>query len=125
MHYFYVCVIPPGFVDEPPREEGHGILWAKKRSKASNRVLTGVRWSEEGNSKITRAATTKCRKCGQLKPEVRATSINRARLEADEMNGFYSFRKRAHHCKICKRCVLKVRRCDYLSYECSAEVLSV
>jgi len=45
--------------------------------------LAGVRWSREEGIKITKALTTKCRKCGQIKPE------------------------RAHHCRICNRCILK------------------
>lgn len=72
MHYYYVCTVPPGFVDDPPAEAGHGIMWAKKRpvEVANSRPLTGVRWSEQGRLRITRAATTNCRKCGQVKPEV-------------------------------------------------------
>jgi hypothetical protein len=69
MHYFYVCTIPPGFVEDPPRQEGSRWLWAKRRSR---RRLTGVRWSD--NVRITRAMATKCRKCGQLKPEVRVSA---------------------------------------------------
>ncbi|KAI0320521.1 zf-DHHC-domain-containing protein [Amylostereum chailletii] len=77
-HYYYACTISPGFVDHPP-EVGGGRLWAKKtRPRAHAR---GVSWSEELN--VTPAAVTRCNKCGQAKPE------------------------RAHHCRICNRCVLK------------------
>ncbi|KAJ7253530.1 DHHC palmitoyltransferase-domain-containing protein [Mycena rebaudengoi] len=80
MHYFYVVTIPPGWVEDPPRDSKASILWATKKSPAKG-ALTGVRWSSE--LVITRAAVTKCRKCGQVKPE------------------------RAHHCRICNHCVLK------------------
>jgi palmitoyltransferase len=79
MHYYYVCTISPGFVEDPPLEAGQGILWAKKKGR---RNLTGVQWSEEGGIQITKASVTKCRKCGQLKPEVSA--LSRARMKADE-----------------------------------------
>ncbi|ESK92143.1 vacuole protein [Moniliophthora roreri MCA 2997] len=82
MHYYYVVTIPPGFVEDPPREAGSSFLWASPRIKKTHRSLTeGVRWSSELN--ITKASTTRCRKCGQIKPE------------------------RTHHCRICNRCVLK------------------
>jgi hypothetical protein len=76
MHYYYACTVSPGFVDEPPREVGHGLLWARPRRKG-HKVLTGVRWSEEGSIKITKATTTKCRKCVQIKPEVGMHRIER------------------------------------------------
>ncbi|KAJ7153812.1 DHHC palmitoyltransferase-domain-containing protein [Mycena filopes] len=83
MHYYYVVTVPPGFVDEPPREapQKGSLLWAEKRAPRRGEMTAGVRWTEE--LVITRAAVTKCRKCGQQKPE------------------------RTHHCRICKRCVLK------------------
>ncbi|KII85268.1 hypothetical protein PLICRDRAFT_45462 [Plicaturopsis crispa FD-325 SS-3] len=81
MHYYYVCTVPPGFVDDPPRGTGNPWLWAKKRLPAESRALTGVRWSNDVT--ITRASTTRCRKCTQIKPE------------------------RSHHCRICDKCVLK------------------
>ncbi|KAH9885798.1 zf-DHHC-domain-containing protein [Cubamyces lactineus] len=80
-HYYYVCTISPGFVNDPPRSPGTGLLWAKRRDGARARPLTGVRWSEDLH--VTRAATSRCRKCGQTRPE------------------------RSHHCRICNRCVLK------------------
>ena len=72
MHYYYVCTVPPGFVDDLPAEAGHGIMWAKKKGVGadSSGPLTGVRWSDEGRVRITEAGTTTCRKCGQVKPEV-------------------------------------------------------
>ncbi|KIK54035.1 hypothetical protein GYMLUDRAFT_177969 [Collybiopsis luxurians FD-317 M1] len=82
MHYYLVVTTNPGFADESPRVAGKGFLWARPRSEAQNRPLTeGVRWSSRPN--ITKAAVTKCRKCGGQKPE------------------------RTHHCRICNRCVLK------------------
>ncbi|EIW57164.1 zf-DHHC-domain-containing protein [Trametes versicolor FP-101664 SS1] len=81
-HYYYVCTISPGFVNEPPRAAGTGLLWARRRREAAGGPpLTGVRWSEDMH--VTRAETSKCRKCGEMRPE------------------------RSHHCRICGRCVLK------------------
>ncbi|KAJ4488347.1 DHHC palmitoyltransferase-domain-containing protein [Lentinula aciculospora] len=82
MHYFLVITTNPGFVDDLPRAAGRGFLWATPKNVFKERPLTeGVRWSNELN--ITKAESTKCRKCGQQKPE------------------------RSHHCRICNRCVLK------------------
>ncbi|KAH9924107.1 DHHC palmitoyltransferase-domain-containing protein [Amylocystis lapponica] len=78
-HYYYVCTISPGFVTDPPRQPGTGLLWAKRRNPT--RSLTGVRWSDDLH--VTKAFVTKCRKCGVMRPE------------------------RSHHCRICNRCVLK------------------
>jgi palmitoyltransferase len=78
-HYYYVITVPPGFIDDGPREPGsshtaNSWLWAKKTSANGKgrhqRVLTGgVRWSARG-VKITPAAQTKCNKCGRMRPEV-------------------------------------------------------
>ncbi|PPQ80293.1 hypothetical protein CVT25_003690 [Psilocybe cyanescens] len=69
-HYYYVVTVSPGFVDDPPREPGTGILWARKGTKkGKQRVLTGgVRWSTRG-VKITPASHTKCWKCKKTRPE--------------------------------------------------------
>ncbi len=67
-HYYYVCTISPGFVNEPPRVAGAGLLWARRRREAGSGPLTGVRWSEDMH--VTRAETSKCRKCGEMRPEV-------------------------------------------------------
>ncbi|KJA16200.1 hypothetical protein HYPSUDRAFT_47637, partial [Hypholoma sublateritium FD-334 SS-4] len=77
-HYYYVVTVSPGFVGESPREPGTSFLWAKKRKP----LTSGVRWSSRG-LKITQATSTKCVKCANTRPE------------------------RAHHCRICKKCVLK------------------
>ncbi|KAF8875519.1 DHHC palmitoyltransferase-domain-containing protein [Infundibulicybe gibba] len=82
MHYYYVCTIKPGFVDDAPCEPGRSIFWAKRKSGSSRALTRGVTWTE-GGTKITKAEVTQCRKCGQRRPE------------------------RAHHCRICNRCVLK------------------
>ncbi|KAF8072281.1 DHHC palmitoyltransferase-domain-containing protein [Lyophyllum atratum] len=82
MHYFYVCTVKPGFVDDPPAEPGRNILWARRSKPPKGKALMGgARWSSVLN--VTRAETTQCSKCGQTKPE------------------------RTHHCRICNRCVLK------------------
>ncbi|KAF5346618.1 hypothetical protein D9757_011442 [Collybiopsis confluens] len=70
MHYYLVITTNPGFADEPPRTAGTGFLWARPKSsgRTQSRPLTnGVRWSHMLN--ITKAALTKCRKCGGQKPE--------------------------------------------------------
>ncbi|KDR68556.1 hypothetical protein GALMADRAFT_78342 [Galerina marginata CBS 339.88] len=85
MHYYYVVTVPPGFIEDPPREPGTGLFWAQKTStkKGKQKALTGgVRWTSRG-VKITPATTTKCQRCNKTRPE------------------------RAHHCRICNRCVLK------------------
>jgi len=81
MHYYYVCTVSPGFLGDPPRAPPSGFMWATKRKSARSRSLTGVRWSEDVS--VTRAATSKCRKCSEMRPE------------------------RTHHCRICNKCVLK------------------
>ncbi|EKM78985.1 hypothetical protein AGABI1DRAFT_75570 [Agaricus bisporus var. burnettii JB137-S8] len=86
-HYYYVCIIPPGFVEDSPNEEGQSLLWAKrkqipKREGGGGRVLAATRVGAVG-ARVTNAEVSKCRKCGRLRPE------------------------RAHHCRICNRCVLK------------------
>ncbi|KAJ3857942.1 DHHC palmitoyltransferase-domain-containing protein [Lentinula lateritia] len=82
VHYYLVVTTNPGFVEDLPRVDGRGFLWATPRNMLKERPLTeGVRWSTELN--VTKAELTKCRKCGQQKPE------------------------RSHHCRICNRCVLK------------------
>ncbi|KAH0584794.1 hypothetical protein H2248_008074 [Termitomyces sp. 'cryptogamus'] len=68
MHYFYVCTVRPGFVDEPPAEPGHNMLWAKMSRPRKGKALMGrVKWSSIVN--VTPAETTQCSKCGQTKPE--------------------------------------------------------
>ncbi|KAF8869537.1 DHHC palmitoyltransferase-domain-containing protein [Mucidula mucida] len=62
LHYYYVCTIPPGFVDAPMQLAGTSRLWAQPLNKT--RPLT---WSS--NLNITRANITVCRKCAQRKPE--------------------------------------------------------
>ena len=74
MHYYYVCTVPPGFVEDTPLEPGSNFLWAKKVDSGMPRPLNGgVRWSTT-EIRITKAAVTTCRKCGQSKPEVSRNS---------------------------------------------------
>lgn len=107
MHYYYVCTIPPGFVDDPPSEARTSLLWAKKKDERT-RPLTGVQWSDESGLRMTKASNTKCRKCAQARPEVSEHMPQELKEMADEMNGCSSRPKRAHHCRICNRCILKV-----------------
>lgn len=67
MHYYYVCTVTPGFVTDPPRQQGSGILWASRRLVDMH--LTGVRWSDD--VRITEAAKTRCQRCREMRPEVR------------------------------------------------------
>ena len=70
MHYFYAITVPPGFLDDPPRDPPNSFLWARKvKDKGKQRMISGVRWSAKG-TKITPASTTKCRKCSKFRPEV-------------------------------------------------------
>jgi palmitoyltransferase len=93
-HYYYVCKVPPGFVEDAPRISGSGRLWARPRAEAP---VEGVRWSDD--VRMTKADLTRCKRCGAVRPEV---SVPLAR--SDEMAEVV---ERAHHCKICNRCVLK------------------
>ena len=68
VHYYYVCTVPPGFVNDHPRQSGNGFLWARKRKEARNRAMVGVKWSDD--VVVTKALVTKCRKCGVMRPEV-------------------------------------------------------
>ncbi|KAI0304530.1 DHHC palmitoyltransferase-domain-containing protein [Multifurca ochricompacta] len=79
-HYYFVCTLSPGFASDPPQRAGNGFLWAKKRHTYTY-TGHGVHWS--ANLNVTPASTTKCSKCGEIKPE------------------------RTHHCRVCNRCVLK------------------
>ena len=65
MHYFHVCTVPPGFVEDPPREPGSSLLWARRKDREPT---VGVRWSTVVH--VTKAEVTQCTKCGQTKPEV-------------------------------------------------------
>ncbi|KAH6913511.1 DHHC palmitoyltransferase-domain-containing protein [Coprinopsis sp. MPI-PUGE-AT-0042] len=79
MHYFYVCTVAPGFIDDPSPQPGHSWAWAKKKTKP--RMLTGgVKWS---STRITPATMSRCSRCNKERPE------------------------RAHHCRICNRCIMK------------------
>jgi len=68
-HYYFVCTVPPGFVDDhlqhsPP--PSYRLPWAARRSLRS---LSGVHWSSDLH--ITKAVCTRCTKCGHSRPEVR------------------------------------------------------
>ncbi|KAF8831607.1 hypothetical protein HHX47_DHR1000451 [Lentinula edodes] len=75
VHYYLVVTTNPGFVEDLPRGAGKGFLWATPRNMSKERPLTeGVRWSTELN--VTKAELTKCRKCGQQKPEAFVNSYD-------------------------------------------------
>lgn len=101
VHYYLVVTTNPGFVEDLPQVAGKGFLWATPRNMSKERpLMEGVRWSTELN--VTKAELTKCRKCGQQKPEVSnfpLFDISSWRL--------YVTTERSHHCRICNRCVLK------------------
>lgn len=63
-HYYYVCTVPPGFVQDEVSHPGSGRLWASP----SRRTSAGVRWSNRGVTLLT-ASTTACRRCGLMRPE--------------------------------------------------------
>jgi len=81
MHYYFACTVSPGFASDLPQRAGNGFIWAKKRQTSGRPLTNGVRWSVDLN--MTPAFIGKCSKCGGSKPE------------------------RTHHCRVCKRCVLK------------------
>lgn len=58
-HYYYVCTIPPGFIDGPPRYPGTGFLWA---SPSSRQRLPSL--------EIVSASVSRCKRCGIMRPEV-------------------------------------------------------
>ncbi|KAH9907095.1 DHHC palmitoyltransferase-domain-containing protein [Epithele typhae] len=55
-HYYFVCTVPPGFVDDSPRQQSGSPKWLAVR-----RAVMGVRWSDDVN--VTRATTTRCKRC--------------------------------------------------------------
>ncbi|KAG0702825.1 DHHC palmitoyltransferase-domain-containing protein [Suillus ampliporus] len=81
MHYYYVCTVPPGFVQDGALQPGTSWFWASP-SRTSRLSSSGVRWSDRGIT-LLKASSTNCRRCGLMRPE------------------------RAHHCRICSRCVMK------------------
>jgi palmitoyltransferase len=69
MHYYYVCTVPPGFVDDPPRtDDVSGAPWRWAKPKAEQQASSGVRWTS--NLNITKARHTRCKRCGLVRPEV-------------------------------------------------------
>ncbi|KAG1750279.1 hypothetical protein EDB19DRAFT_1679480 [Suillus lakei] len=48
-HYYYVCTVPPGFVQDEVLQPGSGRLWASP----SQRKSSGVRWSNRGITLLT------------------------------------------------------------------------
>ncbi|KAG9314955.1 zf-DHHC-domain-containing protein [Chiua virens] len=82
MHYYYVCTTPPGFVGDPPRHAGADFLWASPTTKKQPSGAHGVRWSSPELDMVS-ASTSRCKRCQVVRPE------------------------RAHHCRICNKCVLK------------------
>ncbi|KAJ7048655.1 DHHC palmitoyltransferase-domain-containing protein [Mycena amicta] len=88
--YFLVTRVRPGFVDPnlPPPTEPLQMLPVEGQS--GRLEDSAFLWARRGPvnhtgkaAPITRATLTKCRRCGVIRPE------------------------RAHHCRICNRCVLK------------------
>ena len=60
MHYYYVCTISPGFVDDPPVFSGSGLLWASPSCHQLS--YPGL--------EVVKARMTRCKKCGEMRPEV-------------------------------------------------------
>ena len=77
----------------------------KKSRKGKQKVLTGgVQWTTRG-VKITPATSTKCAKCDRIRPEVWLNGFWCCWIRLI-LFSFCSF-ERAHHCRICNKCVLK------------------
>jgi hypothetical protein len=70
MHYYYVCTVLPGFVQDEVSQPKNTLLWA---SRSPTSPSSGVRWSNRGIV-LLRAGTSKCRKCGVMRPEVSASA---------------------------------------------------
>lgn len=102
-HYYWACTVPPGFADEHTRLSG-----ARNRPEAAWRTYLiaperssqpdiRAQWTQDD---LLEGRPSRCNKCGSIRPEVRTCMR--------VWSGFlYSFSKRTHHCRICKRCVLK------------------
>lgn len=97
-HYYYVCTVSPGFVLEEVSQPRDSLLWA---SRSQTSPSSGVRWSGRGMI-LFEAGTSKCRKCGVMRPEVSVPDQEVVVWKAD-----IYFTERAHHCRICGRCVMK------------------
>ncbi|KAF9223797.1 zf-DHHC-domain-containing protein [Gyrodon lividus] len=82
MHYYYVCTVRPGYIGDHPRYPETSFLWASSSRPQRRLTASGVRWSSP-ELEILRADVTRCKRCGEMRPE------------------------RAHHCRICNKCVLK------------------
>lgn len=82
-----MCTVSPGFAGDPPNLVSDGLLWAKRRDPSQHRPLTGVHWSSEIN--ITKAAVTRCAKCGETKPEV--CPVSNREPEADAQSAACAF----------------------------------
>lgn len=74
-HYYYVLTVSPGFVEDGPRAEGAGLLWATKR-----KPMGGVHWSD-GDVRTTKAGETRCRKCLKIRPEVSKPILEKRQRE--------------------------------------------
>jgi hypothetical protein len=73
MHYYYVCTVRPGYIDEPPRYPGTSFLWASPSRPRRQLTTSGVRWSSP-ELEIVRANITRCKRCGEMRPEVSCIS---------------------------------------------------
>ena len=69
VHYYHVCTIPPGFIDDPPRYPGTNFLWA---SPSIPKSTLGARWSYPG-LEILNASVSRCKRCGVMRSEVSYT----------------------------------------------------
>jgi palmitoyltransferase len=101
-HYYFACTVSPGFAGDPPQHAGRSFIWAKKPRTRSRSLTNGVSWSSHLN--ITPASVTKCPKCGDSKYEVRQDIVV---LDIVPPLTLTTASQRAHHCRVCKRCVLK------------------
>lgn len=104
-HYYWACTIPPGFADEHMRLSGtrsrpeaawRTYLIAPERSHQAD---NGTQWTQND---LLEGSPSTCGKCGNIKPEVRGFM----HVEWDTAKDAFLC-KRTHHCRICKRCVLK------------------
>ncbi|KZP00010.1 zf-DHHC-domain-containing protein [Calocera viscosa TUFC12733] len=79
-HYYLACTVSPGFADDRGMPVTSGWQWAPRRPGEPGGEVT----AEEGQSeRLRKPRERRCKKCGGMRPE------------------------RAHHCRVCKRDILK------------------
>lgn len=84
-HYYFVCTVSPGFIGEPSRYAGKGLMWASPSRNGGSFPLP----------ELVKARMSRCRKCHEMRPERahHCRICNRCVLKFD------------HHCPWINQCV--------------------